>query len=311
MAESGLAAALVPAALIVLMLGLGLSLRLSDFGRVFGTPRALAVGLGGQLLLLPVLGVLVVRIYGLESSFALGILVLTLSPGGALSNVVSGLMGADLALSVSLTALSSVATPFSIPILYGRMATVWSGTHPALHLPVDVTMARLLTVSVLPIFLGMATRRSLGPRATALERRVRVLSVALFLAVIGLITAQNAGALREGLGQLGAPVVALDVGATVLGLVLARAARLPASASVTIAIEVGLQNVATATFVALTLLHDPRMALPPAVYALVALPVALGAGAVGRRWIKVESLAHGVSLSARPDAPTATGGPGR
>ncbi len=127
-------------------------------------------------------------------------------------------MGADLALSVSLTALSSVATPFSISILYGWMARVWSATHPALHLPVD--------------------------------------------------------------------------GATILGLVLARAARLPVSASVTIAIEVGLQNVAIATFVALTLLHDPRMALPQAVCALVAL----GVGAVGRRWIRVESRSHAVSL---------------
>lgn len=95
MAGSGPAGALVPAALGLLMLGLGLSLRISDFGRVLRTPKALAAGLGGQLVLLPALGLLVVRISGLESSFALGLLVLTLSPGGALSNVVCGLIGAD------------------------------------------------------------------------------------------------------------------------------------------------------------------------------------------------------------------------
>ena len=119
MFDPALVTFVVPAALMVLMLALGLSLEWPDFVRTFKSRRVVAVGLAAQMLLLPVLGVLVARLAGLPPALALGLVVLTLCPGGALSNTICSLVRADLALSVSLTALSSLVAPFSIPLFYG------------------------------------------------------------------------------------------------------------------------------------------------------------------------------------------------
>ncbi len=302
MNETGLAAALVPAALVVLMLGLGLALQVSDFGRVLEAPRALAVGLAGQLLLLPALGVLAVQLSGLEPRLAAGVVVLALSPGGVLSNVICSLVRADVALSVSLTAISSLVTPFSIPLLCGWMADAWSLGRLRGQLPLVPTMARLVAVSILPIVAGMAVRRRLGTNAAIAEKSVRLLSTVLFLVVIAVIVAQSLDALRAGFRTLGPTVIGLNLAATAAGAGLARAARLPASAAVTVAIEVGLQNAATGTFVAVALMGDDTMALPSAVYALVALPVAAGMGLLGRRWIVMPARRKAWSVVERPES---------
>lgn len=278
MSQTALSAALVPAALMLLMFGLGLSLEVADFRRVLDCPRALAAGLGGQLLLLPVLGILVARSSGLDETFAIGIVVLSLCPGGALSNVLSSLVRADVALSVTLTACSSLVTPFSIPLLYAWSSRLWALADPTLKLPVAPTIVRLVAVTIVPIAVGMAVRGRYRRTTARLERPVRILSVILFLAVVVVIVAQNAGALQAGIRSLGAPVLALNLGATAMGLLVAALTRLPTAATVTLGIEVGMQNIATATFVTATLLGDATMALVPAIYAFVMLPMAIGLG---------------------------------
>lgn len=271
MIDSGFAAVAVPLALVLIMLALGLSLELADFRRVLKTPAALAAGLVGQLLLLPVLGVLVARFSGLEATFALGIVVLSLCPGGALSNALSAFARADLALSVSLTAASSVLTPLFLPVVYGRAVQLWMPGAPALALPFLQTFLSLVSVTIVPIAVGMAIR-SRAPRATAgVEKTARLLATVLFLAIVVGIVVQNAGALREGLRSLGLPLGVLGVGATSMGLLTAAVARLTRAQTVTLGIEVGMQNIATATFVTATLLGDVTMALAPAVYAFVML----------------------------------------
>lgn len=281
MSQTAVGTALVPAALVLLMFALGLSLEVADFRRVLDCPRALAAGLGSQLLLLPVLGILVARASGLDETFAIGIVVLSLCPGGALSNALSSLVRADVALSISLTACSSLVTPFSIPLLYAWSAPLWASADPTLELPVAPTVVRLVAVAIVPIAVGMAVRSRYRRTSARLERPMRILSVVLFLAVVVVIVAQNAGALQEGIRSLGAPVLALNLGATAIGLLVAALTRLPRAAAVTLGIEVGMQNIATATFVTATLLGDATMALVPAIYAFVMLPMAIGLGLAG------------------------------
>jgi len=257
---------------MLIMLVLGLSLELADFRRVLKSPAALAAGLVGQLLLLPVLGVVVARFSGLDANFALGIVVLSLCPGGALSNALSAFARADLALSVSLTAASSLVTPITLPILYSGVARLWSPAAPQLSLPFLQTFVSLVSVTIVPIAFGMAIRAR-APKATArLKRRARALATTLFLGVVLVIVVENGGALRGGLRSLGMPLVVLGVGATSVGLLTAAVARIPRVQTVTLGIEVGMQNVATATFVTATLLSDVTMALAPAAYAFVMLP---------------------------------------
>jgi bile acid:Na+ symporter, BASS family len=233
--------------------------------------------------LLPVFGALVTTVSGLDATFATGILILSLSPGGALSNAICGLVRADAALSVSLTAFSSLITPFSIPFLYGWFTRLWDPAGPAsLELPLVPTIARLATVAIVPIAVGMAIRRRHRRATVRLERPARVLSVMLFLAVVAVIVAQNLDAMQTGARSLGATMLALNLGATALGLLVAATFGLPRAAAVTLGIEVGMQNVATATFVSATLLGDATMALVPAIYAFIMVPTALGLGLAAR-----------------------------
>lgn len=282
MTQTHLVTALVPAALMLIMLALGLSLEVDDFRRVMRTPSSLVGGVTGQLLLLPALGVAVARYSGLEATFAIGIVVLALSPGGALSNAVSAFARADLALSVSLTAVSSLVVPFSLPILYAWATRLWAPAVPALALPVLPTILRLTSVTVVPVAVGMAIRVRFRPTAVRLERTARVLSAVLFFAIVLVIVVENADALRAGLRTLGGPLLVLGAGSTGIGLLMAVLARLPTAGAVTLGIEVGMQNIATATFVTATLLGDSTMALAPAAYAFVMLPLAGTLALVGR-----------------------------
>lgn len=271
MTNSAFATAVVPIALMLIMLALGLSLEVADFRRVLGAPSALAAGLVGQLLLLPALGVAVALGSGLDATFALGIVVLSLCPGGALSNALAAFARADLALSVSLTAFSSVVTPFTLPLLYVWATRWWTLEAPALELPFGQTFLSLVSVTIVPIAVGMAIRARV-PTVATWQKAARAIATALFVAVVVVIVVQNADALRGGLGGLGLPLVVLGVGATSVGLLTAVVTGLTREETVTMGIEVGMQNIATATFVTATLLGDVTMALVPATYAFVMLP---------------------------------------
>ncbi len=191
MRDSALVSILVPVALVTLMLGLGLTLEVRDFRRILQSPRLMALGLVAQMVLLPILGVGVALASGLQAPFALGLVVLTLCPGGALSSALCNFIRADVALSVSLTATASLVTPFTIPLLYRWAGGFWANTETTLNLPIGPTMGQLVGVSIAPVVVGMIVRRSLGAKAQRIEVPIRIVSVALFLAVVSGIVAQN------------------------------------------------------------------------------------------------------------------------
>lgn len=278
-----LSTVVVPAALMLVMLGLGLALAPRDFSRVFNRPRTVALGLFCQLFLLPALGCGVALLFGLEPALALGLIVLALCPGGVLSNALCNLVRADLALSVSLTAMTSLVTPITLPVFYRLAAARWVTEPAELALPVAGTAGRLLLISVLPIVVGMAIRGRLPTWARRAERPVQVLSVVLFLVVISGIVAQNLDVLGEGIRKVGLAALTLNLSAQLLGLSAARTLRLRGAEATTIAIEVGIQNAATATFVCVTLLDSTRMAISAAVYAALMLPSAFLLGLARRK----------------------------
>jgi len=282
MRDTVLSSVFVPAALAVLMLGVGLGLELGDFRRVARSPRAMLLGLIAQLLLLPALGTAVALLTGLAAPMALGLVLLTLCPGGALSNAICQIARADVALSVSLTALASLVTPLSLPLLYRWAGGLWPTTAQALSLPIGTTTARLVGISIAPVAIGMLVRRSLGERAQRSERPVRVVSTLLLVVVIGCIVAQDFEALQVGLKTVGASVLLLNLAAVTTGLLVGWLGRASKAATVAIGIEVGMQNVATATFVSMTLLGSATMALTAAVYAFAMLPSALLLAVAGR-----------------------------
>lgn len=278
MVENTLTVFVIPAALFTIMVGLGLSLSSRDFRQVLAGPRAVIVGIVGQMVGLPVLGYLIVRIFGLDPVYGLGLMVLALSPGGALSNAIVFLSRADLALSVTLTAIASMMTPLTIPLAYGWLAASFTGESADVALPIGRTLGQLLAISVLPIALGMALKKGFPAFAERVGRPVRIVSVVFFVTVIGGIIQQNRDVLPVGIHVVGPAALALASSSLAVGFLGARWARLGFSQAITIAIELGMQNAATATFVTATLLGNLTMAIPPAIYATVMVPTVLAFG---------------------------------
>lgn len=276
----------LPLALFIVMLGMGLSLVPADFRRVLERPKAVALGVSAQLLALPLIALGVVELFGLPKEFAVGLMVLAFSPGGSTSNAITYLVRGDLALSITLTAVTSIVTPFTIPL-----ATAWTmnrflGQAATIALPLGPTIALLVAITIVPVSLGMFVRKKNAKLAARAERPVRLFSlVTLFVIILGLVAKERAN-LADWFAATGSAALVLNLASMSAGWLLAKIARLDRSQSVTIAIEVGIQNGTTALLVTGTLLGSATMSIPPAIYSLVMYGTAGVLGmvlAMGRR----------------------------
>lgn len=275
-------AAGLPLALAAVMFSMGLSLRPHHFAPVFTRPRAVCTGLLGQLLGVPLLALAVVQLCGLQGALAVGLLVLSFSPGGTTSNLFSQLARGDLPLSISLTAIAGVVTPFTLPLLTA-WALRWQGSAAAVDFPVALTIARLFAVMLLPLALGMALAAWRPAWAARAAGPVRALAIAAFASVILAIVAQRWPQLGGWLAQAGLAVALLLLAALALGWGLARLAGLGGAQRRSIGIEVGMQNGGTALLLTQGVLQDPQMSSVPLLYGLLMLLPVLALVWVGRR----------------------------
>lgn len=276
----------LPLALFVVMLGMGLSLVPDDFRRVLEKPRAVAVGVLGQLLLLPAVALGVVHLLDLPPLFAVGLMVLSFAPGGTTSNAITYLVRGDLALSITLTAISSLVTPFTIPLGTAWTVSRYLGESATISLPLGSTIAILVAITLVPVSIGMALRSKKPGLAARAERPVRIFSLVTLFLIIGGLVAKERANLPEWLAQTGAATLMLNLATMAMGFAISKLARLGRAQSLTITIEVGIQNGTTALLVTGTLLGSATMSIPPAIYSLVMYVTAglLGmALAMGRR----------------------------
>jgi BASS family bile acid:Na+ symporter len=195
--------------------------------------------------------------------------VLALSPGGTTSNVLSFLAKGDIALSITLTAVVSLATPFSIPLLLAPALSHFMSASETVSLPIGKTIITLLAITAIPVAIGMLIRRKAPSFAQRMEPVMRWASLAVLMLVIGAILAQQWADLPRFFAEAGLPALALNVAALALGFFTSRGLRLGHEQSVTIGIEVGIQNGTTALFITGELLKNPEMGIPPAIYSLI------------------------------------------
>ena len=144
--------------LIIIMLGMGLSLTLTDFKRVVLFPKAIFIGLVNQLILLPIIGLTIAVVFKLPAEIAVGIMILAACPGGPTSNLISHLSKADLALSVTLTALSSLITIITIPFLVNFAMSHFLLKEQLIELNVLETIIQICIIVIVPIVIGMLLR---------------------------------------------------------------------------------------------------------------------------------------------------------
>jgi len=276
----------IPTALATIMFAMGLGLTMADFRRIIERPRAVAAGAVAQLVVLPLVGFATAFVFGLPTPLAVGLVLLTACPGGPSSNLYSHMAGGDTALSVTLTALSGVVTIVTIPLITNLAMVVFAGETTVVTLPVLDTIARIFIVVGLPLAVGMVVRAKQAERAKKLEPIVKRVAVVLLSVLVVGAVAKESSRIAGFIATAGVPVVTMNAIGMLLGLAIALGLKLPPRQTVTITIEVGMQNAAMAIGIATGLLNSTEIAIPAVIYALVAYVTCAIAGVAGHRWLK-------------------------
>ena len=272
---------ILPLSLFVIMMGMGLSLSLKDFAAVAKNPKAVVLGLSAQLIVLPLLALLMVTVFTLSPYVAVGFFIIALCPSGTTSNLYSYLAKGDIALSISLTAVVSLITPFTLPIVLSALMTLHLSDSHAIELPILKTIIQLLVITVLPIGIGMIINRRAPEFARKADKPVRVFSVVFLMLIIAGIIIKNIHVIPPYFAMVGLPVLAMNIASMLLGFGLASLARLNMAQRTTIGLEVGIQNGTTALLIALTILQNTEMSMAPTVYSLVMFAT----GTVFAKWL--------------------------
>lgn len=279
----------LPGTLILIMFGMGMTLTVRDFLRLASYPRAVAVGLGGQLVLLPVVGAALALLWDLPPALAVGVIVLAACPGGTTSNLVSHLARGDVPLSITLTAVNSCIVVFTIP-LYGALAVDhFAGADADVPLPLAATMQRVFLYTVLPVGLGMGVRALAPVFAKRIGPAYDRFAMLAFVFILVVIVWTSRESLLQMLAVVGGVTAALNLIMTALGLLLGALLAVGTRQVLTLGIEIGIQNTVLGMVVAATILDglgglDGRvMLMPSAIYGLLMFAPAALIIAYGRR----------------------------
>jgi BASS family bile acid:Na+ symporter len=259
----------LPVTLAVITLGMGLSLTDRDFRNIFVRPKAVIIGLCCQMILLPVIAYLIVRSIHIDPLFKVGLMIIAACPGGATSNLITYLLRGNVALSISMTALNSLITLVTIPLVVHLSLEAFIQEDAAIRLRVGETILKVFLITIVPAFAGTRIRKHYPRFSTGLERPLRVVLPLLLLVVYAgviFIDQGTGAATRSDFFKIFPFALLLNILAMVTGFLVARILRLRVINQFTISIEVGLQNSALAIFVAATLLKSNDMALVPVVY---------------------------------------------
>jgi BASS family bile acid:Na+ symporter len=281
-------AEVVPWVLRAVMIGLGMSLTMADFKRVIVFPRAATIGLVGQLVGMPLTAWILALIFNPPPFIAVGLIILAACPSGITSNAYSFAARADVPLCVTLSAVTSVITVFTIPFLINLALQTFGDTGQLRSLPVLPTLINLASYTLLPLVIGMIVRARATEFAKRAEEPLRngVLYLMAVVLILGVVSSYRQ--LIDNIGTAGALVVALNLLTMGLGYGLARVFALSTKQAVTITFEVGVQNLALSFAINFNMLQRPDLAVSGLLYAAIMPATALAFVAIGRRLIEAD-----------------------
>ena len=260
---------LLPLSLFIIMFGMGMTLVVADFKQVVVFPKAVILGLIGQIIVLPLIAFALIKWLGVSPMIAVGVMLIAACPGGTTSNLISHLAKGDTALSISLTAISSLVTVVTIPLVVGLSLEYFLVTEQNIHLPVGKTITTLLAITLLPVGLGMLVRKKYAKFAAQQETKVNIFSAVFLAFLVVAILLQQPETVKSGIATTGLVVVCLNAFSMISGFITAKIFKLNSNQSTTIGIEIGVQNGTLAILIATTVLHQPAIAIPAAIYSLV------------------------------------------
>jgi len=261
----------IPVCIFLIMMGMGLSLIPNDFKRVIKHPKAVSIGLFNQLICLPLIGFALANIMGLAPEYAVGVMLLVLCPGGTTSNMFSHLAKGDVALSVTMTAVASLITVFTIPVVLNLSLGYFMGQGNEFQLPIITTMISLMKLTIVPIAIGMLIKHYFSNFADSSQIYVSRFGILFLTLLIIFLTYIQQDIVIPALIAAGPVSLILNLSTMALGYYSSKWMKLNRAQTTSITIEVGLQNSTLSMFMALTLLANYKMSFTPAIYTLVML----------------------------------------
>jgi BASS family bile acid:Na+ symporter len=232
---------LLPLSLAVIMVSLGLSLTTADFKRVLKFPKGVGIGMVNLLVISPLLAFAVAKIVGLEAALAVGLVLLGASPGGTTANLLTHVARGDTALSITMTAISSVCAVITVPLYLG-IAIDHFGASFDNDPEMASVAARVFFITVVPLSIGMAIRARRTAWAIRREGRAKQIALALFVFVVAGSIANESEAITDHFAELAVATLGLNLAAMAISFNIARLARLSRQQSTAIAMELGVHN---------------------------------------------------------------------
>tara|TARA_Y100001970_G_C14231951_1_gene859186 strand:+ start:1984 stop:2946 length:963 start_codon:yes stop_codon:yes gene_type:complete len=263
----------LPLALAFIMFSLGVGLTTEDFSLVVSEPKAFGIGIANQMIVLPIIGFAIATIANLDGELAVGMMILACCPGGVTSNILTKLAGGDTALSISYTAVVSVVSVVTLPLIVGFSMDHFMGeAAPDIDiLQLGIVMFLLTTI---PVLIGMAIRKYKPETADSMEITVNRVAAGLFVIIVIAAIVSEWGTLMDNIGSLGPAVVALNVIMLTVGYQSAKLLSLEEIQATTVSIESGIQNATVGITVGGLILAAPdgglsTLSLPAGVYGVL------------------------------------------
>ena len=260
---------IAPIALALIMLALGLGLTGQDFIRVVKQPKDFLVGLVCQLILLPIIAFLLLKIFNLPLEIALGVMIIAAAPGGVTSNVLTKFANGDVALSISLTAIISLISIISVPFIVFTSAELLEVQEISKEISMIGISMKMFLVVTLPVLIGMLIRKFATNFVMSKSQLIERISVLLFVIVFAAIWVEEWQNIMGYIKQAGLITLVLNIVMMFIGYYVAKFLASGASQRKSISLECGLQNGTLAVFVASQLFTDITYLIPTATYAIV------------------------------------------
>lgn len=271
MQSSAVFSILLPMALVVIMLGLGLSLTVEDFRKVISRPKPIVVALVCQTLILPLICFGIVYASALPAAIAVGMMLLAASPGGSSANLYSHLAGGDVALNITLTTINTVLALATLPIIVNFSLMFFYGEGKVIPLQIDKVL-QIFGLVLVPVAIGMLVRNRYPGLAVALDKPVKILSSVFLAGIVLVALIQEWSTLVTWGPVIGLATLVFNLVSLAIGYGVPRLMRLDRRQAIAICMEVGIHNSTLVIAIAMspTLLNNSEMAIPPAIYGLIA-----------------------------------------
>lgn len=262
---------LLPLSLAIIMFGFGLSLTMDDFKRVLKYPKSIGIGLFCQMILIPLLAFILIKIFNLhvdKPELALGLMILAASPGGITANIFSHLSHGDVALNLTLTAINSVLAAFTLPLIVNFGTYLVEAQYANVGLQFSKSIEVFLIV-LIPVAIGLFVNHKKPGFSKKVDKPFRIFSMLILVLIVAAAIIKEKDSLGESFAQIGLIVLAFNILSMGVGYIVPLIAQLKHSEATAISMEVGIHNGTLAIYIAMSVMNSFPLALPAAVYSII------------------------------------------